>query len=126
MVDTLGLMLGVVVHPANVHDRDGAAELLRRTRRLFPFIEVIFADAGYQGPIMARTVAKKGAWRLEIVKRNYVPGFELLPKRWIVERTPRPDQSLPPAGPPSVSVVAFIYLVMIRLMLRRLTATRSA
>src|SRR2546425_839387 len=41
MVDTLGLMLGIVVHPANVHDRDGAAELLRRTRRLFPFIEVI-------------------------------------------------------------------------------------
>src|SRR5580704_8734860 len=41
-------MLGIVVHPADVQDRDGAEELLRRTRRLFPFIEVIFADGGYQ------------------------------------------------------------------------------
>jgi short-subunit dehydrogenase involved in D-alanine esterification of teichoic acids len=53
-------MVGIVVHPADVQDRDGAAELLRRTRRAFPFIEVIFADAGYQGPIMAATVAKTG------------------------------------------------------------------
>ena len=80
-------MLGLVVHPGNVQDRDGAATLLRRTRRLFPFIEVIYADGGYQGPKMAAVVAKTGAWRLEIVKRNSVPRFEVLPKRWIVERT---------------------------------------
>jgi transposase len=87
MVDTLGLMLGIVVHPANVQDRDGAEALLRQTRRSFPFIEVIFADGGYQGPIMAAVTAKTGKWRLEIVKRNDVPRFEVLPKRWIVERT---------------------------------------
>jgi transposase len=87
VVDTLGLMLGIVVHPANVQDRDGAETVLRRTRRLFPFIEVIFADSGYRGPIMAATVAKTGKWRLEIVKRNDVPRFEVVPKRWIVERT---------------------------------------
>jgi transposase len=80
-------MLGIVVHPANVQNRDGAEELLRRTRRLFPFIEVIFADGGYQGPIMAALTARTGAWRLEIVKRNDVPRFEVLPKRWVVERT---------------------------------------
>ncbi len=128
MVDTLGLMVGIVVHPADVQDRDGAAELLRRTRRAFPFIEVIFADAGYQGPIMAATVAKTGHWRLEIVKRNDVPRFEVVPKRWIVERTlawvshfrrlARDFERY------ARTVLAFIRLAMIRIMLRRLT--RSA
>jgi transposase len=128
MVDTLGLMVGIVVHPANVQDRDGAAELLRRTRRAFPFIEVIFADGGYRGPIMAETVASTGKWRLEIVKRNEVPRFEVVPKRWIVERTlawishfrrlARDFERY------ARSVLAFVRLAMIRIMLRRLT--RSA
>ncbi len=56
-------MMGIVVHSGDVQDRDGAYELLRRTRRRFPFIEVIYADGGYQGPKMAATVAKTGAWR---------------------------------------------------------------
>jgi transposase len=128
MVDTLGLMVGITVHAANVQDRDGAAELLRRTRRSFPFIEVIFADAGYQGPIMAETVTSTGKWRLEIVKRNEVARFEVVPKRWIVERTlawishfrrlARDFERY------ARSVAAFIRLAMIRIMLRRLT--RSA
>jgi transposase len=129
MVDTLGLMLGIVVHPGNVQDRDGAAELLRRTRRLFPFIEVIYADGGYQGPKVAAVVAKTGTWRLEIVKRNDVPRFEVLPKRWIVERTfawiSRCRRLARDFERHIRSVVAFIRLAMIRLMLRRLTATRS-
>jgi transposase len=119
-----------VVHPADVQDRDGAAKLLRRARRLFPFIEVIFADGGYQGPKMAAVVAKTGAWRLEIVKRNDVPRFEVLPKRWIVERTfawlSRYRRLARDFERHVRTVVAFIRLAMIRLMLRRLTATRSA
>jgi len=128
MVDTLGLMVGVTVHPADVQDRDGAEALLRHTRRRQPFIEVIFADAGYQGPIMAERVASTGRWRLEIVKRNDVPRFEVVPKRWIVERTlawishfrrlARDFERY------ARSVVAFLRLAMIRIMLRRLT--RSA
>ena len=50
-------------------------------------IEVICADGGYRRPKMAGVVAKTGAWRIEIVKRNDVPRFEVLPRRWIVERT---------------------------------------
>ena len=123
-------MLGIVVHPGNVQDRDGAAELLRRTRRLFPFVELIYADGGYQGPKMAATVAKTGAWRLEIVKRNDVPRFEVLPKRWIVERTfawiSRCRRLARDFERHVRSVIAFVRLAMIRLMLRRLTATRSA
>ena len=49
LVDTLGLLLNVVVRPADIQDRDGAFHLLRRARRLFPFIERIFADGGYAG-----------------------------------------------------------------------------
>src|SRR4249920_2250603 len=50
LVDTLGLLLNVVVHSAAMQDRDGALLVLnRRTRRFFPFIKFIFADAGYRG-----------------------------------------------------------------------------
>lgn len=88
LVDTLGLLLNVTVHSAGIQDRDAARLVLnRRTRRLFPFIERIFADAGYQGMKAATAVAKSGTWRLEIVKRNELHRFVVLPKRWIVERT---------------------------------------
>ena len=53
----------------------------------FPFIERIFADADYQGPKLATRVATTGTWTLEIVKRNELHRFVVLPKRWIVERT---------------------------------------
>jgi transposase len=133
MVDTLGLMRGIAVHSAAVPDRDGAEALLRRTRRLFPFIEVILADSGDPGPMMAGTVAKTGKWRLEAVKRNDVPRFEVVPKRWIpacagtsrtvawtshCRRLARDYERF------ARTVLAFIRLAMIRIMLRRLT--RSA
>jgi transposase len=125
VVDTLGLMVGITVHFANVQNRDGAAGVLRQTRRAFRFIGVIFADAGYQGPIMANTVARTGRWHLAIVKRNDVSRFVVVPKRWIAERTlawlshfrrlARDFERY------TRSVVAFVRLVMIRIMLRRLT-----
>ena len=59
----LGLLLNVVVHSAAMQDRDGALLVLnRRTRRFFPFIKFIFADAGYQGQKTAAAVAKTGTW----------------------------------------------------------------
>jgi transposase len=64
LVDTLGLLPNVVVHPADIQDRDGAFDLLRRARRLFPFIERIFADGGYRGEKMALMVARTGSWTL--------------------------------------------------------------
>src|SRR5262249_38734357 len=61
LVDTLGLLLSVAVHAANIQDRDGMTLVLdRRTRRLFPFIERICGDGGYQGPNAARAAAKTG------------------------------------------------------------------
>jgi putative transposase len=81
-------MLNVVVHAADIQDRDGAPCVLdRRTRRLFPFIVRIFGDGGNQGPRLAGRIARTGSWRIEVVKRPDIPRFVVLPKRWIVERT---------------------------------------
>ena len=118
-------MLSVIVHPADVQDRDGAREMLRTVRRSFPFIETIFADGGYQGPRMAATVATTGCWKLEIVKRTDAHRFVALPKRWIVERTfawiSRNRHLARDFERYARTVVAFVRLAMIRLMLRRLT-----
>jgi transposase len=121
-------LLNVVIHAADVQDRDGARLVLdRRTRRLFPFIERIFADAGYQGPALAAAVAKTGTWILQIVKRNELHRFVVLPKRWIVERTlawiSRNRRLARDFERYARTVAAFIRLAMIRLMLRRLTRT---
>ena len=126
LVDTLGLLLNVVVHPGDVQDRDGARLVLdRRTRCLFPFIERIFADAGYQGPRAAQAAASTGRWVFEIVKRNELHKFVVLPKRWIVERTlawiSRNRRLARDFERYSRTVAAFVRLAMIRIMLRRLT-----
>jgi len=84
LTDTLGLLLAVSVHPASVQDRDGAEGLLREARRSFPFLERVIADAGYQGRKMEATVARTGAWALQIVRRCDRHRFVVLPKRWIV------------------------------------------
>ena len=126
LVDTLGLLLNVVVHAADIQDRDGAALVLdRQTRALFPFIAAIFADGGYQGPRAAAAARRSGAWALQIVKRSDTArGFVVLPKRWIVERTlswltrcRRLARNLENLARTSL---ALIRLAMIKLMARRL------
>ena len=122
----MGLLLSVVVLPAGIQDRDGAFELLRRARRLFPFIERIFADGGYQGEKMALAVSATGTWTLQVVKRSdRAKGFEVLPKRWIVERTfawiSRNRRLARDFERYARTTIAYIRLAMIRIMLRRLT-----
>jgi len=99
--------------------------LNRRTRALFPFILRIFADAGYQGPRAALAAQSTGSWIVEIVKRNELHKFAVLPKRWIVERTlawiSRNRRLMRDFERYAGTVVAFIRLAMIKLMLRRLT-----
>ena len=120
----------VVVHPADVQDRDGALHLLRRARRLFPFIERIFADGGYAGRKMALTVWRTGVWRLQIVKRSDATGFEVLPKRWIVERTfawiSRNRRLARDFERYATTTASFVRVAMIRIMLRRLAANVSS
>jgi transposase len=113
-----------VIHPANIQDRDGAVPLLRTARRLFPFVEVIFADGAYQGEATAKAVARTGRWRLEIVRCGENSGFVPLPKRWIVERTfawlGRCRRLAKDFENLAVNALAFLCLAMIRLLLRRL------
>ena len=109
-----------------MQDRDGIAQVLdRRTRRLFPFIERVFADGGYQGPKARVATARTGTWVLEIVKRPDSKRFAVLPKRWIVERTlawiSRCRRLARDYERHARKAAAFIRLAMIRLMLRRLS-----
>jgi transposase len=119
----------VSVHAANVQDRDGAALVLTDVRRRFPFIERIFADAGYRSAKLGETVARMGAWKLEIVERIAEGRFEVLPKRWIVERTFAWISRCRRLGRDFErylrTTAAFVRLAMIRIMLRRLTASSS-
>ena len=89
LVDTLGLMLHAIVHPANIQDRDGGGLVLSTLFGRFPFLTKLFADGAYQGPVFARAAAHATpGLSVEIVKRSDTArGFEVLPKRWVVERS---------------------------------------
>ena len=88
LVDVEGLPLRVIVHPAGMQDRDGAALVLDKIRQRFPWLEIVWADGGYNARQVADVVAKSPRLRLEIVKRSdAAKGFILLPRRWVVERT---------------------------------------
>ena len=124
MVDTLGLIVALVVHPANIQDRDGAKLVLAKLVGWLPRLKLIWADGGYAGQLI-QWVKNLGGWVLQIVKRSDdVTGFVVLPKRWIVERTfawfgryrrlSKDYESL------TDSSESMIYLTMIHLMVRRL------
>lgn len=123
-MDTLGLLLVVVVHAAQVQDRDGARLVLERLHGSFPRLIKIWADAAYRGTLL-EWARRLGGWTLEIVSRTAEQrGFQVQPKRWIVERTlgwlgrsrrlSKDYEALPQSSE------AWIYLSMIHLMLKRL------
>lgn len=88
VVDTLGLLVGVVVHAADIQDRDGAPAVLKSILKRWPWLRHVFADGGYGGPKLEDALRKIGSFTLEIVKRSdSAEGFEVLPRRWVVERT---------------------------------------
>ena len=88
ITDTLGHFVGIDVHPADIQDRDGAIRVIKEIRSLYPWLRHLFADGGYAGPKLAKKLRKLGKWTLEIVKRfDIAKGFQLLPHRWVVERT---------------------------------------
>ena len=126
LVDTLGLLLHAIVHPASIQDRDGGILLLATMFGLHPFLKKLFADAAYQGARFQDKLASVSPnIETEIVKRSdQIEGFAVLPKRWIVERTiawlnrcrrlAKDWENLNRKG------LAFLRLASIRLMLRKL------
>lgn len=126
LVDTLGLLLHAVVHPADIQDRDGGVLLLSTLFGMYPFLAKLFADAGYQGPQFATAVAQiLPHLGIEIVKRSdQANGFVVLPMRWVVERTlawlNRCRRLAKDFENLSRTALAFLQLASIRLMLRKL------
>jgi len=117
------LILSLVVHGADVQDRDGGKILLANMIGLFHRIKLIWADGGYAGKFvdMAKRTFKR---TIEIVKRPDIHKFVVLPKRWIVERTfgwfskyrrlSKDYETLPNSSE------SMIYIAMINLMVHRL------
>ena len=126
LVDTLGLLLHAIVHPADIQDRDGGVLVMATLFGMFPFLKTLFADGGYQGPQFAKALAKVlPHLDVEIVKRSdRVSGFVVLPKRWIVERSiawlNRCRRLAKDWENLNRKALAFLRLASIRLMLRKL------
>jgi len=130
LVDTLGLLMKIVVTAGNVQDRDGAKHLLADLAEqddVIKRLELIWADGSYRGTLIA-WIEEHFGWLLEVVEKpKDQKEFQVLPKRWVVERTfawlvrqrrlARDYERLPETSE------AFIYAAMIRLMARRLATT---
>ncbi len=126
LVDVMGLLLVVLVHKASIQERAGAKSLLHRAKQKgFERLCLIWADGGYSGSPMINWVFDLAGWIFEVVKRSdNVKGFQLLPRRWVVERTfawlgryrrlSKDYEVLPQTSE------AFIYAAMVDLMLARL------
>jgi len=119
--------MAVVVHPADVQDRDGAKLVLEQLAHSFSRLRLIWADGGYAGKLVewVRALRSRGRLRLEIIKRSDdVKGFVVLPRRWVAERTfawlGRCRRLSKDYEETIASSEAFVKLAMIHLMARRL------
>ncbi len=123
LVDTQGLLLGVVVTEANISDRVGTVVILMDDNCDKEDLDLIWVDSGYTGERFARAVYEISGATVEVVKRRD-SGFKILPRRWVVERTfgwlgryrrlSKDYELLPEVSE------AMIYAAMTRLMLNRL------
>ncbi len=127
LVDTQGLLLEVVVHPASVQERAGGEALLARAkaRPSCGRLAKVWADGGYDGEPFRGWVREHCGWELEVVvKPANQKGFAVLPRRWVVERSfgwlGRSRRLSKDYEETPASEEAFVRLAMIQLMLRRL------
>jgi len=123
----MGLLLAVVVHPADIQDRDGAKLVLYKLLGRFPRLRLIWADGGYAGQLVAWAYTL-GGWVIEVVKRTMNShSFEVLPRRWVVERTlgwlGRNRRLSKDYEELTQSSEAWVHIAMIHLMLKRLRPT---
>lgn len=127
LVDTVGLLLHAVIHKADIQDRDGGVLVLETLFGMFPFLKRLFADGGYQGPQFQKALARiLPQLKTEIIKRSdKAKGFEILPRRWVVERTfawlNRCRRLAKDWENLTRNALAFLRLASVRLMLRKLS-----
>jgi transposase len=129
LVDVLGLMLVGLVHSASVQDRAGARRVLTGVRRAFPLLGLVWVDGGYVNSVDAGLIDwARDTEDIEIVRvpRNAdVRGFQVLPRRWVVERTfgwlTRCRRLGRDYERKTAHAEAMIQVAMIRLMAARLT-----
>jgi putative transposase len=120
----MGLLLAVVVHAADIQDRDGAKLVLRKLLGRFPRLRLIWADGAYAGQLVDWASAL-GGWLIEVVKHaKNLHSFEVLPRRWVVERTfgwlGRNRRLSKDYEELTESSEAWVHIAMIHLMLKRL------
>ena len=125
VTDTTGLMVGAAVHPADLQDRDGAPLVVEAIHDLFPWLRHLFADSAYAGDKLLTALAKFGNWSIEIVRRMAdTVGFEVLPRRWVVERTLawlNRNRRLAKDFEASIaSAQAWVYVASLQLLIRRI------
>lgn len=124
VVDTMGLLMAVVVHAANVHDSKGAPFVFSELKFRFSRLVKIIADGGYRGELIENT-KKTFGWILEVVlRKDDSPKFQVIPKRWVVERTFAWFESYRRLSKDfefhTETSQAMIQLAMIKLMLNRI------
>lgn len=86
-VDTNGLLHGVEVTTANVTDREGAILLAKRSKENLSEVKKLLVDGGYSGEKFAISIKQIIHAEVEVVKRNELHKFKVIPKRWVVERS---------------------------------------
>lgn len=87
VVDTQGLLLCVVVTPANEHDSTAAVRVIKRMKGGFPQLKLLLGDGGYKGSRLRRLAKKHLKAKFEVVTRGEEAGFKVIPQRWVVERS---------------------------------------
>jgi len=86
-VDVEGWLLAIVVTGAQVSDRAGAKLLVMRLLTAFSTLQIMWADSGYDGQPLASWIQRFAAITVQIIKRSDQPGFQVVSRRWVVERT---------------------------------------
>lgn len=130
IVDSMGLLMAVIVHTANIQDRDGAKLVLLTILKRYPKLKLVWAEGAYRGKLI-RWVEEILGLKLEIIKRNdSVQGFEVQPRRWVVERTfswiSRNRRLSKDYEKFSKKEESWVYLSMVSLMLNRLEDYENA
>lgn len=88
LVDTLGLIWGLAILPADTTDWAGAVEVFKRVGQTLPRLAKVWADSAYRAEALASWVKAHCRWVIEVVtRRDGAVGFEVQPHRWVVERT---------------------------------------